>query len=320
MTETTKGVVFALSTETEAGARPPARRRFPPRLVAGWALVASSFALGAVLREVMDGRGWAYVWALAFFITSKMAMLLRLDAAAWRRLSWGRLLAYFAWLGMRPEPFLEGAPAAPALRPSLWISGLLHLAAGACFLWVVPRALPSATPWIVRVWIGVVGYAFVFIFALTDGWAALYRYGGVPVEKLWVNPPAARSLAEFWGQRWNRIFSGFARAMLFQPLARVIGTRTAALAVFLFSGLLHEWTWSVPVRGGYGGPTLYFLIQGLLVRVESSAPGRFLRGRPLLGRLWTWLAVVGPLPLALHPAYLAGDVTVQLTGLGVRGL
>src|SRR5262249_8860586 len=149
----------------------------------------------------------------------------------------------------------------------------------------------------------------------------LYRCWGVPVGKLWVNPPASRSLADFWGRRWNRIFSGFARDMLFSPLARVAGARAASLAVFIFSGLLHEWVWSVPVRGGYGGPTLYFLMQGLLVQVESTAPGRrLLRGHRFVGRVWTALAVVAPLPLALHPTYLAGCAAGQLSALGVSGL
>src|SRR5262249_45473301 len=152
--------------------------------------------------------------------------------------------------------------------------------------------------------------------------AALYRQFGVPVEKLWDNPLAATSLADFWGNRWNRIFSGFARDMLVAPLARRLGPRRVGLVGFLFSGLLRQYTWSLPAGGGYGGPLLYFLVQWLGFQVESSRRGRRLfRGRPsLLGGLWTWTMVLLPLPLLIPPTFLKHVILPLLTTVGVPGL
>jgi hypothetical protein len=38
---------------------------------------------------------------------------------------------------------------------------------------------------------------------------------GFAVEKLWDFPISATTLGEFWGKRWNRIFSGMARDIIF---------------------------------------------------------------------------------------------------------
>jgi hypothetical protein len=78
------------------------------------------------------------------------------------------------------------------------------------------------------------------------------------------------------------------------------------LAGFLFSGLLHELAISVPARGGYGLPTLYFALHGGLLRLErrigvlENAPGNTEWAR----RVWTlgWLAL--PLPLLFHRPFL----------------
>ena len=75
-----------------------ARRPFPSQLLAGWLLVGSSVAFGWLLRGVMAGNAWVHLWAVLFFFTSKAATLLRLAPPAWRRLTWGRLLAYLFWI------------------------------------------------------------------------------------------------------------------------------------------------------------------------------------------------------------------------------
>jgi D-alanyl-lipoteichoic acid acyltransferase DltB (MBOAT superfamily) len=147
--------------------------------------------------------------------------------------------------------------------------------------------------------------------------AVTWRRAGVPVEKLFVCPLAAKSLADFWSNRWNRAFSGFARELIFRPLARRLGTTGATLAVFLFSGLAHELVISVPAAGGYGGPMLYFLIQGLLVLVENTrAFRRAMRNRPMCAWLWTAAGVLGPMPLLFHRPFLERVVLPFLAALG----
>ena len=46
-----------------------------------------------------------------FFVTSKLATLIRLDPDSRGGLTGGRRLAYLLWPGMRPQPFLRTATA-----------------------------------------------------------------------------------------------------------------------------------------------------------------------------------------------------------------
>ena len=56
---------------------------------------------------------------------------------------------------------------------------------------------------------------------------------------------------------------------IYQPLVRRAGRRAALAASFLGSGLLHELAISVPVRAGYGLPTAYFALHGVLLMAEG---------------------------------------------------
>ncbi|HLY73959.1 MAG TPA: hypothetical protein VKU80_07550, partial [Planctomycetota bacterium] len=68
------------------------------------------------------------------------------------------------------------------------------------------------------------------------------------------------------------------------------------LLTFVFSGLLHEGLLSVPVGGGYGLPSAYFLLHGLLLLAE--------RRWGLGGRAWTLFWVLVPAPLLFHPWFV----------------
>ena len=70
------------------------------------------------------------------------------------------------------------------------------------------------------------------------------------------------------------------------------------------SGLVHETVISLPARGGWGGPTLYFLLQAAGAGIEKNAVGRRLGlGAGVRGRAWMLLVTAAPLPLLLHAAF-----------------
>ena len=81
--------------------------------------------------------------------------------------------------------------------------------------------------------------------------------------------------------------------------------RGATLAIFLFSGLVHDLVISLPARAGYGLPTAYFLLQGagLLAEHARGTPLARWRGR-WQGRVWTWLIVAGPAYWLFHPSFV----------------
>jgi alginate O-acetyltransferase complex protein AlgI len=165
-----------------------------------------------------------------------------------------------------------------------------------------------------------VGFSLFVHFGLFDLLAAFWRRKGVPVEKLFSNPWRSASLADFWSHRWNRAFSEFCRSLVFWPLARHWGTRWASFAVFAFSGLVHEMMISAPARGGYGGPMLYFLINGLAVQIETFSPWRKLGHRfPVLSRVWAMTVVLAPLPLLFHVSFQTQVVLPFLAAIGASG-
>jgi alginate O-acetyltransferase complex protein AlgI len=209
-----------------------------------------------------------------------------------RRLPAARLGGYLLlWPGMDPAPF---AATKERSGSDLVAGGLLRALAGGLLL-----GMPTSTPWIDAPR-RLLGAALLVHFGLCDVLAGAWRLRGVAVERLFDRPWASESLSEFWGRRWNRAFSVVTRDWIYRPTSRRWGRGAGLLASFLFSGLLHDLLLSVPARGGWGLPTLYFLLHGVLTALEG-------RRRP--GRLWTAFWVLAPLPLLFHPWFLRAIVT-----------
>jgi alginate O-acetyltransferase complex protein AlgI len=210
-----------------------------------------------------------------------------------RRLAFGRALGYWAlWPGMDARPF--GETAAPAAGPGLMAWGLCKMAAGAALL--LSRSGVRALD-VVFVFLGI---GLLVHFGLCDVLAGFWRSRGVTVDRLFVNPAASRTLAEFWGRRWNRAFHAVAHEFVFRPVLRRWGGGAGVLATFLFSGLLHELLISVPVGAGWGLPTGYFVLHGFLLLAE--------RRWGLGGRAWTLFWILAPLPLLFHPWFVRGII------------
>jgi hypothetical protein len=290
---------------------PPANRtirhRRPNRtLLAGWLGGLAFLGLLLSVRPVCVQWVWMWLMVATLLLWVKLLMLVRLRPEVRTQVTGFRLAGYFVlWPGTRPEPFLRPGPAPADTRLPIWLGGLFHVTTGALILWLaLPWLARSLPAWAVAC-LGMVGLSLLVHFGLFDLLASAWRAVGVPVEKVFQNPVAATSLTDFWGERWNRAFSAFGRELLLRPLAHRFGLRAAGLVVFLVSGLLHELVITIPAGGGYGGPTLYFLLQGLLSQVEGLRPVRaLLRRCPFLGWLWTALVVLLPVPLLFPPVFL----------------
>jgi len=154
-------------------------------------------------------------------------------------------------------------------------------------------------------WLGMVGIIFTLHFGLFHLVSCAWRAAGVDAPPIMRAPIAARSLAEFWGERWNVAFAESARRLLVRPWARGWGVRRAGAGVFVVSGLVHETVISLPAGGGWGGPTCYFLLQGAGVALEKSALGRRCGlGEGLRGRLWALGCATLPVPLLFHAPFV----------------
>ncbi len=217
------------------------------------------------------------------------------------------LLLFLApWPGMNPAAFVRTGAARPR-----WLTwGAAGAGAGLALL-ALAHVLTAIG--IGRFWVALAvmpGFSLFLHFGMFTLLTWAYRRAGYAVGLPFGNPLRARSLEKFWGHLWNRPFIELTASLVLRPLrARGVGRTAAVFAGFMVSGLLHELAITVPAGGGYGGPTLYFLLQGLGWTWEQRLT---LRG--LVARGWTWAWILIPLPL-VFPAEFAYRVMFPLAGL-----
>ncbi|MFO0667049.1 MAG: MBOAT family protein [Polyangiaceae bacterium] len=129
------------------------------------------------------------------------------------------------------------------------------------------------------------GIARLIGFAFGQSWGAFHD-----------DPWLSRSLAEFWGKRWNRIVSHWLKSHVYVPAASRTGPVGGVFATFLASAALHFYPTlvSTDLRNACMMGA-YFLLQAVLVLVEKSLPdGRWKRP-------YAFAALLGPLPLFIFP-------------------
>lgn len=126
-----------------------------------------------------------------------------------------------------------------------------------------------------------------------------YRACGVDVPTLQRNPILSRSLAEFWGQRWNRVVGGWLREFFFDPLARKRRPQLGLAAAFGASAAMHAWLIIGLGASAAAMMAAYFLLQGAALFIESRIGLR--RAPAAVGRVWAIGVVLVPLPLLLGP-------------------
>jgi alginate O-acetyltransferase complex protein AlgI len=221
--------------------------------------------------------------------------------------AWKHLAYLLAWPGMDAAAFLRDARAKTISQPSVgeWLFAAVKFVAGGLVLFGLARLVPVDQPYLVG-WVGMAGLAFLLHFGSFHLISCAWRSAGVDARPLMNWPMLATSVSDYWGRRWNTAFRDLAHRFLFQPLAVRLGPRTGLLAGFLFSGIVHDLVISLPAGGGYGGPTLFFLLQAVAMLVERSRMGRRLGlGRGWRGWAFAMVAILLPAPLLFHPPFVA---------------
>lgn len=264
---------------------------------------------------------WVVMWAIAVAIFALCKWLTwratpAPDAPAWRH------LAYFlAWPGLDARAFLDPRPLTADQRPEPdeWVLASAKLAAGIVIVWGFVPQLPGDVS-LLHGWVGMVGLVFVLHFGSFHLLSCAWRAAGVNAKSLMNWPVLASSVSEFWGKRWNTAFRDMTYRFLFRPMTARLDAAGALVAGFLASGLVHDLVISVPAGGGYGGPTLYFFVQGLALLIERSAAGRRLGlGRGWCGRLFAVAIIVGPAYWLFHPPFILNVVLPFLDAVGAVG-
>ena len=257
------------------------------RRLAGWLILA---ALMAAADHVMaDAAALLRMIGLCCVLLAARKGLVYAEWAGTRQLPLSRYLVFaFLCFGMDPGSFEKR-------RTGLdWKSdvrlGLLLMIIGTLGAWWV-----ASTPWRLLL-LMFLPLSLGFHFGALRVLKGALRAAGFPVRTLFPNVLETRGIGEFWSKRWNVGYSQMMQRLVGRPVQQKLGEGAGMMAVFLGSGVLHELAITLPVRSGFGLPTLYFTLHGLLTLLERRL------GRPI-GKIPTLLAVILPLGLLFPPAF-----------------
>ncbi len=258
---------------------------------------------------------------LALLWSMKIIVYIETTRSKGGRISYWQWLAFcFGWLGMRPGLFQKLPEVSLSDWPKFAIRGLIRTVLGIgciAIAWGIlgrnrATSVNELDSWrlLLVTFLLLTGMTLVVHFGFLNVLAGFWRYCGVRCSSLFRAPLLSRSLAEFWGQRWNVAFSEMTTVVIFRPIKRLPwftsrNASVATFAAFVFSGLLHEVAISLPVGNGFGLPMLYFMINGFGMAIEKRLA--FLQLQ-LPGRIWTAFFVLAPLPLLFHRPFLEGCI------------
>ncbi len=261
-----------------------------PKLWVGWVVLSGLVVAAITGGLVFEIPAWLWMWMITGALWAGFKFMAFRSAGGLKRVN----PLFFGWIGTDADAFLwKRSDVTP---PRIWsfAAPFGFLVTG---LAMVLAVLPGIEAPIATGWIGVLAMLCLFHFGGFAILAGLWKQVGFPVEPIMQKPWAAKTLGEFWGPRWNRAFSDWARVHIFRPWVRKFGVVRGTLAGFFASGIAHELVISLPARGGFGWPTLYFFIQatGLLAQRKY---------RPLRNRGVTLALALLPAPILFHPAFI----------------
>jgi hypothetical protein len=258
------------------------------------------------------------MWALAgaIFVGCKWLTWRRTPAPCTP--TWRHAAYLLAWPGLDAQAFLNPHPLPRVRRPAPgeWAFAAGKLALGVALTWGAAPLIPAHLL-LFRGWLGMAGLIFLLHFGSFHLLSCAWRAAEVDAKPLMNWPVLSASVSEFWGRRWNTAFRDLTHRFLFRPLSGRFGPRVGVAAGFLFSGVVHDFVISVPVGGGYGWPTLYFVLQGCGLLAERS---KYWKARGLCGgwkgRAFTAAVVLGPAFGLFHPPFVLGVVLPFLHVIG----
>lgn len=277
-------------------------------------LVVTGIAAGPMLAEVRDAwvrrlAGWLLLAALmtgadqvlagydpllrmigiCCVLLGAMKGLVYAEWARTRRLPLARYAIFaFLWFGMDPASF-QSRRAGLDWRGDVGL-GLLLMLLGTLGAWCV---------WTMQwhhIFLMFLPMSLGFHFGALRVLKGALRAAGFPVRTLFPNVLEARGIGDFWSKRWNTGYSQMMQRLVGRPVQEKLGESAGVMAVFLGSGMLHELAITLPVRAGFGLPTLYFTLHGLLTFWERRL------GRPI-GKIPALLAVILPMGLLFPPDF-----------------
>jgi hypothetical protein len=249
---------------------------------------------------------WGLMWALALAIYTGCKWLTWRRAPACDAPVWKHFAYLLCWPGLGAVAFLGTTKPIAVGRCTLaeWFGAIAKLAMGIAMFFVIARRIPTDYPLVIG-WLGMIGVVMTLHFGLFHVLSCMWRSVNVPARPVMNSPLTSTSVSEFWGHRWNTAFRDLTNRFLFRPLTVRYGAAFALGVSFLVSGIIHDLVISVPAGSGYGGPTVYFVIQALAIFVSRTAMGRRLGLESgVIGWLFTAVVLLGPVTLLFHRPFV----------------
>lgn len=260
---------------------------------------------------------WIFMWTLAFamFFGCKWLTLRRTHIGMVRPPRLAALAYLLLWPGMDARGFFTPyGGAAPGLLK--WLVTSAKTLVGFALFWLaISKALFHHD--VANAWLGMIGIVLLLHFGLFHLLALMWQANGRNVDPIMRAPLLAKSLADFWGNRWNTGFNTLAYDFVFRPFVRRAGVAWTTLGVFLVSGIIHDLVISLPARGGYGLPTAYFLLQGFGILLERSHAGRALGlANGWRGRVFMLVTTATPIICLFHLPFIRNVILPMLHAFG----
>jgi hypothetical protein len=257
------------------------------RRMLGWLFLAAVVA-GADVALSGDGAVTRMV-GICCVLLGGMKGLVYAEWARSDRLVIARYLVFaFLWFGMDPASFQNrrvGLSWGGDVK-----TGLMLMLAGTAGGWLV-----WTMEWH-QVFLMFLPMSLGFHFGALRVLKGVLRFAGFSVRTLFPNVLETRGVGDFWSRRWNVGYSQMMQRIVGRPVAALAGENAGMMAVFVGSGVLHELAITLPVRSGFGMPTLFFTLHGALALLEKKT------GRSI-GKIPAVLAVILPLGLLFPPAF-----------------
>lgn len=216
-----------------------------------------------------------------------------------------RWVCYFLfWPGMNANAFVNLKGDGVNVSRAEYLRSFAAFICGLAFYFGIARLVDERLV-LLQGWVGMLGLILMLHFGAFGLLSCIWRSYGVKAKPLMIQPMKSQSLGEFWGRRWNTAFRDLTHQFMFKPLHRWVGGGCSLWIGFLVSGLIHDLVISWPAGGGYGWPTVYFLLQALGLSIERSKIGRRMGVKGgMKGWLFTMLFVGAPLVLCFHERFV----------------
>ncbi|MEI6234194.1 MAG: membrane bound O-acyl transferase family-domain-containing protein [Planctomycetota bacterium] len=260
---------------------------------------------------------WFIMWMLAVVIFSICKAMTAMGISMSTVPMWRKFSYFVLWPGMDCRAFLfEEVALGERPTSSEWLAAFFKTGLGVTLFFGVARFIPAEHEMIVG-WAGMIGLMFMLHFGTFHLISCFWRARGVRAQLLMRAPLASTSLSEFWGRRWNTAFRDLTHRFIFKPLTARIGSRWALFVGFAASGIVHDAIISGPSGGGFGWPTLFFLLQAAGMFIERSRGGRALGlGSGWRGHVFTLVMLVLPLYGLFHPPFVRNVIVPFMRVVG----